>query len=119
MVQPAAVGVDLTHSQKHIWIGQRLHPASPLYNMAFAFLFPAELDAELFCEAWHRVAGASDALRTRIVDGDSGASRPVVDPTPARTEVVDLETRQVRTVASLGASMNEKVKALGPSPVNS
>ena len=58
----------LTHTQQQIWLGQRLNPASPLYNMAFAFVFPTELRADLFCEAWQRVADASDALRTRIVD---------------------------------------------------
>ena len=66
---------DLTHSQKQIWVGQRLHPASPLYNMAFAFVFPAELRADLFCEAWQRVADASDALRTRLQK-----LNPTIDP---------------------------------------
>ena len=91
MAQFPPVGVDLTHSQRHIWIGQSLNPTSPLYNMAFAFLCPTELRAELFCEAWRRVATASDALRTRIVDTEAGAGRPVVDPEPPITEVVDLE----------------------------
>ena len=51
-------GSALTHSQQHIWVGQRLNPTSPLYNMAFAFVCPAELDADRFCAAWQRVAPA-------------------------------------------------------------
>ncbi len=67
-------GAGLTHSQTQIWIGQRLHPESPLYNMAFAFVFPTELRADLFCEAWRRVADGSDALRTRVVEDEGGGT---------------------------------------------
>jgi hypothetical protein len=60
-------GGELTHSQQQIWVGQRLAPGSPLYNMAFAFIFPAGLKIDVFRQAWQRVADGSDALRTRIV----------------------------------------------------
>ena len=53
---------ELTHAQTPIWVGQRLHPDSPLYNMAFTFLFPGEVEAERFGEAWRRVADRSDVL---------------------------------------------------------
>jgi amino acid adenylation domain-containing protein len=80
----------LTHAQTQIWVGQRLHPASPLYNMAFAFLFPAELRADLFQAAWRRVADASDALRTRVLDDGRGGARVVVDGTAVATGLLDL-----------------------------
>ena len=89
MPRPAPAGAELTHSQRQIWVGQRLHPDSPLYNMAFAFLFPGELRADLFARAWQRVADGSDALRTRVAE-DEGGARPVQAPTGAPTEVVDL-----------------------------
>ena len=65
----------LTHSQQQIWVGQRLHPASPLYNMAFAFVFPAALRSDVLLEAWQRVADASDALRTRVEDDGAVGAR--------------------------------------------
>ncbi len=89
----AATPQDLTHSQKQIWVGQRLHPASPLYNMAFAFVFPAELRADLFCEAWQRVADASDALRTRVVDDESGSARWTLAARGRPTEVIAFDPR--------------------------
>jgi len=64
--RPAAKGGALTHSQMQILLGQRLHPTSPLYNMAFAFVIPAALDLELFRRAWQRVADSTDALRTAL-----------------------------------------------------
>ena len=81
----------LTHSQQQIWVGQRLNPTSPLYNMAFAFVFPAELGADLFCAAWQRVVDASDALRTRIVDDERGHSRWTMTTRGRATEVIDID----------------------------
>ncbi len=65
-------GLQLTHNQMQIWVGQQLHPESPLYNMAFAFVFPTELRTDLFREAWRRVVRGSDALRTRIIEHEDG-----------------------------------------------
>jgi hypothetical protein len=81
-----------THSQTQIWLGQKIHPQSPLYNMAFAFRFPAELDADRFAVAWRRVVDGSDALRTRLLDGDDGA-RAVLAASGAATTLLDFGTR--------------------------
>ena len=81
---------DLTHSQTQIWIGQRLHPESPLYNMAFAFVVPTELRADLFREAWRRVADGSDVLRTRLEEHEGAAVRRISEAGSCLTEVVEL-----------------------------
>ncbi|MCL4846636.1 MAG: amino acid adenylation domain-containing protein [Acidobacteria bacterium] len=82
-------GGPLTHSQQQIRVGQRLHPQSPLYNMAFAFVLPKGLDVEAFLEAWQRVVDVSDALRTRVVDDDHGGARWTLLPRGRATEVLD------------------------------
>jgi amino acid adenylation domain-containing protein len=85
MLMPAA----LTHSQQQIWVGQRLAPDSPLYNMAFAFIFPAGLRTDVFREAWQRVVAASDALRTRIIDNGTGEPQRTVTAHGAVTGLAD------------------------------
>ena len=92
MARTGEPDAGLTHSQRQIWIGQRLHPTSPLYNMAFAFRFPGELRADLFVEAWRRVAGRSDALRTRVEEHEGGARRRLAEAAPATT-LLDLSSR--------------------------
>ena len=44
--------MHLTKSQFLIWMGQRLHPKSPLYNMAHAFNIYAGLNIEAFKEGF-------------------------------------------------------------------
>jgi amino acid adenylation domain-containing protein len=79
-----------THSQAQIWVGQRLTPDSPLYNMAFAFVFPAPLDPERFREAWRRAARDSDALRTRMVEAVDGTVRVSLAEAAPETTALDL-----------------------------
>ena len=93
MVRDAMDDTALTHSQRQIWIGQRLHPESSLYNMAFAFVFPIELRTDLFREAWCRVAGGSDALRTRVIEVEGGGAGRVMEAEAGPTAVLDFGRR--------------------------
>ena len=89
MERLAAEATELTHSQKQIWVGQSLHRASPLYNMAFAFIFPTALRSDVFCEAWLRVVDRSDALKTLVEDLEGGAIRRTADARDLSTTVLD------------------------------
>lgn len=68
--EPRVEPEKLTHSQKQIWLGQRLHPESPLYNMAFAFVFETELRSDLFQEAWDRALRRTlfEDIPTQVLD---------------------------------------------------
>ena len=79
---------DLTHSQLPIWVAQTLSPDSPLYNMAFAFVFEAELDSDVFAQAWQRVVDQSDALRTSIEDRGVAGHRHIRPAGACRLEVL-------------------------------
>ena len=82
---------SLTHSQTQIWIGQRLHPESPLYNMAFAFVFPMEIRTDLFFEAWRRVVDGSDALRSRVEELDGEGMVLIDAECTSSTEVLETQ----------------------------
>ncbi|MEM9293633.1 MAG: amino acid adenylation domain-containing protein [Acidobacteriota bacterium] len=75
----------LTYPQTQIWTGQRLHPQSPLYNMAFAFVLQGEVRSEDFLAAWRRVAEGSDVLRTRIRERVEGSPERFLGPVPEST----------------------------------
>lgn len=67
----------LTHAQKVLHRGQRLHPDAPLYNMALAFEIEGEFDRATFVAAYRAVTERCDALRT-VVDQSTQTPRLVV-----------------------------------------
>jgi amino acid adenylation domain-containing protein len=82
----------LSWSQIPIWIGQSFHPASPLYNMAFAFVLEARVDTGAFRTAWRTVVAGSDALRTSVdARGAIGVRR--LRPSASETELLDFSER--------------------------
>ena len=83
---------ELTHGQRSIWIGQRLQAGSPLYNMAFTFVFPAELEPGRFREAWLRAVEGSEVLATRVVE-EGGEPRRITVPV-GPTEVLDFSAQK-------------------------
>ena len=77
----------LSACQMPIWVGQKLFPDSPLYNMAFVFIFDTVLDEDRFECAFRSVLERSDALRSRVreVNGE-----PVVSYAPLNGPVLDV-----------------------------
>jgi amino acid adenylation domain-containing protein/non-ribosomal peptide synthase protein (TIGR01720 family) len=81
---------NLTKSQFGIWTGQQLHPATPLYNVAFAFTIEGAIERGLFARALARVLDEFDALRT-VIEVVDGVPRQRVLPTfEHELETIDL-----------------------------
>lgn len=63
--------IPLTRAQKLIWLGQRLNPSTPLYNMAMTFRYRFQLDEQRFRAAFDRVVMGEETLRLAICgDGE-------------------------------------------------
>ncbi len=57
---------NLTTSQLMLWLGQKLNPQAPLYNMVLAFTIDGQINPLLFQQAFQTVVNSSDALGTVI-----------------------------------------------------
>ncbi len=88
----AADETALTWSQELLWTGQRLHPESPLYNMALAFEIDGAINVSRFESAFRSVVNRSDALRTTLSSGES-PMRCTREPYSAPVEFVDFSDR--------------------------
>ncbi len=75
-----------------IWMGQKLHPDAPLYNMAITFFIDAPIQATLFSHAFTTLLTKSDALRTVIRETD-GVPQSVILETPP-IELLQLDFSQ-------------------------
>lgn len=58
--------VDLTARQMRVWSGQMLQPDEPLYNMVFTFTIEANIQVDLFREAFQRLTDEHDIHRLVI-----------------------------------------------------
>ncbi len=56
----------LTRTQSAIWVGQQLHPDSPMNNMAFAFHWREAVDVERMKRALGSLVAQCDSMRLRF-----------------------------------------------------
>ena len=81
---------NLTMSQTFFWLGQKLRPDVPLYNMVCTFTIAQAIQVEHFQSAFQTIVNSSDALRTVIRDVDGVPQRRVITNFPDSTEYLDL-----------------------------
>jgi amino acid adenylation domain-containing protein len=81
---------NLTRSQFLIWMGQKLHPDAPLYNMIQTFAFDSALDVSAFQRAFQGLIDSSDALRTVIEEIEGVPRRRVLPKLAYTVDLVDL-----------------------------
>lgn len=81
--------IQLTPSQLSLWMGQKMNPASPLYNTASSYEIFGVLDEPRFRKAFQSLIDATDALRIRFTE-EAGIPYQYVQPKlPYELEVVD------------------------------
>ena len=71
---------NLTANELQVWLGQKVHGNSPLYNDgSFAFIIPAHVDLEHFQAAFQTLVNSCDALRTIFVEEGGVPQRRILD----------------------------------------
>lgn len=58
--------IPLTQSQMMIWMGQKLNPNAPLYNMVFTFELNGKIEVDSFQKAFQKLIDTTDILRSVI-----------------------------------------------------
>lgn len=81
---------NLTQNQLLVWVGQRLQPDVPLYNLASVIRLPGEVDPAVFQQAFSALVRSSDALRSVFDESDRVPRQRVRDAVPDTVELVDL-----------------------------
>ncbi|MEW6734362.1 MAG: amino acid adenylation domain-containing protein [Acidobacteriota bacterium] len=81
---------NLTENQLLIWIGQKLQPGIPLYNMPLFAILAKEIQPILFQTAFQTLINSSDALRTVIDEVDGIPQQRVREDFSYQLEYIDL-----------------------------
>lgn len=87
---PVVERLPLTAAQRSVWIGQRLRPASPLYNAAECLRIEGPLDTECFGMALRRTVAEADVLHARFEDGPSDVTQALHPPAECELPVLDV-----------------------------
>ncbi|WP_282123514.1 amino acid adenylation domain-containing protein [Algibacter mikhailovii] len=70
--------MNLTQSQFSIWMGQKLNPDAPLYNMVHVFSIHGSLNVDHFKAAFQKLIQNTDALRTVFYEKDNRPEQHVL-----------------------------------------
>lgn len=81
---------NLSYAQQLLWMGQRIQPDVPLYNMIFTFTIEGRLDRAAFVRAWEALVAQSELLRSVVRGGDSVPQLALTDAALLALEVIDL-----------------------------
>ncbi|MEM6352033.1 MAG: amino acid adenylation domain-containing protein [Cyanobacteria bacterium P01_D01_bin.14] len=80
---------ELTTAQQLLWLGQKLAPDSPLYNMAFLFTLSGEINPAHFRAAFEALVQRCDALRMVFEDADGVSERRVLSSGHSEVTMLD------------------------------
>ena len=81
----------LTSQQLLIWLGQKMQPDLPIYNVSFQFTFHQKLDANRFNKAFNKLLQTHQSLRTVFVEQKDKPVQYINDYQPENLEVIDIE----------------------------
>ncbi|MGD1805298.1 amino acid adenylation domain-containing protein [Dapis sp. BLCC M126] len=100
---------NLTSSQLLLWLGQKLNPETPLYNMVWVFTIDGEIDPVSFQQAFQTLVNNSDALRTVIEEVDGIPQQRVLTTLTYNLPLLDF-TAEVDTKVALQNWIQEQCK---------
>ncbi len=80
------IAIPLSGTQRQFWIGQRMYPDSPLYNMALAFDIEGSVDPDVFRAAFADVVAAHETLRLTFGEIDGSPFQLVARPEQSSSE---------------------------------
>jgi hypothetical protein len=84
---------ELTQSQLSLWVGQKLNPTSPIYNMAHSFELKGRIDIECFQRAFNNLIKNVDVLRTVFKELKGVPSQTVLEDYDYFLEVLDFSLK--------------------------
>ena len=97
----------LTKNQTLMWLGQRVNPEIPLYNMVNIYKLKGPIEPDKFQQAFQAVVDRSDALRTVINEIDGVPQQKFESRHAGHTEVLDFSA-QSNPQASLQAWLTSR-----------
>lgn len=91
-IDALAATSNLTVAQLLLWLGQKLHPTTPLYNMVFTFTIAGEIEPVHFQQAFQALVNRCDVLRLTMTEVDGIPQQHVSPALDYRLPCLDFST---------------------------
>ena len=92
--------MKLTRTQFAIWIGQKMNPKTPLYNMVHAFTIYGKIDVTIFQKSFYLLVEKSDALRTIFIENNEEPEMQVITDGVVNYEFLDFSNKTLAEIKS-------------------
>lgn len=98
---------NLTRNQFLFWLGQRMHPNAPLYNMVHTFTIQGNIVVDAFQQAFQALIDGSDAMRTVFQEVDGVPQQYVLPELHYSTQYLDFSSEN-DPIASLETWLDKR-----------
>ena len=88
-----APALELSSAEQSIWLGQKLRPADPLYNMALWVRIEGDVRSGTFETAFASVVSQNEGLRTAFHENDDAVRRVVLNSIELPLQLLDFSDR--------------------------
>lgn len=99
-IDAIAAQSNLTTGQILLWLGQKLNPDSPLYNMVFSFTIQGEIDRSHFQSAFQQLVNHSDILRLTITESEGIPQQQIAATVSYTLPLIDFSTETDPLIAA-------------------
>lgn len=89
---------NLTQSQLLLWMGQKLKPNSPMYNMALVFDISDAINGTVFKKAFQLLLQKCDAMRTVFIENDEKPQQKIITDFNYEPSFIDFSAKPEKDV---------------------
>ncbi|MBF0229003.1 MAG: amino acid adenylation domain-containing protein [Desulfamplus sp.] len=118
-LSPVQADYETSHSQRRLWILDKMEDNFTAYNQSAGFLFEGSFNPELFRQAVEFVAARHESLRTVFVEKDNQPRQKILDSLQIPFTEIDLsrEVESEKEARNLAAKLPHQIFDLANGPL--
>ncbi|WP_400077200.1 amino acid adenylation domain-containing protein [Winogradskyella sp. R77965] len=93
--------IELTQSQLLLWMGQKLNPKSPMYNMAHSFEIKGAINESIFKKSFQELIDATDVFRIIFKEEKGIPFQNILKSLQYDVEVIDISNSEINELENI------------------
>ncbi|WP_178989425.1 non-ribosomal peptide synthetase [Winogradskyella schleiferi] len=101
--------IPLTQSQLLLWMGQKMNPKSPMYNMAHAFEISGAINEEIFRQSFQDLIDSADVFRITFAENKGIPFQNILKEVQYQLKIEDFSSKNQ---ANLEETLHQRTEEL-------